>query len=228
MPLMTIEFEPTHVRITDKDHDGYTTIKTVSPQAFIEAMNSDAEFQTGLLPPNTRYYRRIDRSEHIVVEVPPSIRTVTYKRREYKIPVPRILACFSMRNESAGYSSVYSTSFSVLKMPLLGPTTETYQFPFPNVDINVCWGSNALPKYQRGQYQSLCALVDLFFDAPFNDDLDNHSFAPFDYIDIDGRVRRATHFPDLIDYLDGKDEFPLGILVREETFEQWLSRRTSR
>ena len=203
MPLMTIEFEPTHVRITDKDHDGYTTIKTVSPQAFIEAMNSDAEFQTGLLPPNTRYYRRIDRSEHIVVEVPPSIRTVTYKRREYKIPVPRILHVFSMRNESAEYSSVYSTSFSVLKMPLLGLQLRHISSHSLTL-IYMYVGSNALPKYQRGQYQSLCALVDLFFDAPFNDDLDSHSFAPFDYIDIDGRVRRATHFPNLIDYLDGR------------------------
>jgi hypothetical protein len=57
-----------------EERDTGVVVKSVSPQSLCEAFASNAKFNTGILPPNTRHYSRRDDIEFIAFEMEPSIR----------------------------------------------------------------------------------------------------------------------------------------------------------
>ncbi len=233
MSLMTVEFQPTYVKIIDSSQSGKTSVKTVSVQSFVEAINANVGFSKGYLPPGTFHYVRRENHEIIAFEVSARVRDVRYTNgrrghddRYFTVPVPRLIAAARLQNNDDGYATVTEVHLGALAGPVVGPSTLVYKFPYPNVHMTVCWGGNVLPRYKIGEYQGLASLIDLFFESSFNDDLDGH-FRTFDAI-LDGKQTRVVCFPQLAEFLSGKDTFPEEILSREGDLAAWLHRVVSR
>lgn len=217
----TIELLDEGVLINYVDASGASIGKLVDPEDFGLALARQTRLDTGLLPPNTRYYSRTDSREILVFELPPVIKTLTFTpAQQFQVPLPRLVFILDIAVNSTVKSLVNTFVFS-LKLPLLEPATMLYRFPFGNVygDGHICWGSVRIPPYKS--LISFSAVSELMLSSVFNGDLDRDRYHAF--TDEENNISVSTGAR-LMRYLNGKNDFPVDILVEENSFEELLRR----
>jgi hypothetical protein len=181
------------------------------------------QFATGWLPAGTRYYRRGNDLETVLIESPPIIRGVEYRgnaptNSKFTIPLPWTLWKFSITDQQ-GKRRLAESMVYAMKTPIV-PGREAdhqlYRFPFSNVSSGICWGggsenSNAMNTLTNVSY--LGRMIEQFWSAPFNGDLDGGKYTPF----ANDNGTTVSYCHGLLEHLDGKTSFPYDILIAERT-----------
>lgn len=177
---------------------------------------------TGILPPNTRYFQGNNTNYIIAIEAPAKMRRFLlhsntqqremgdkYKPKQLNIPFPHCLFTFKISNKILSDTWVHC-----LESRLLSPNDILKTFPFGNVYDNgsVCWGQIAYNDINSPI--DLIAKISMFFDAPFNGDLTDRST----FNKKDG----LNNFWELVDYLKDKEKFPTNLLKNYKTFQQHI------
>ena len=143
-----IEVDINGILLTEHHDGGNKVIKNISVADFRDRITKNTVYDTGLLPPGVRMYKRGSKTELLLLETPPSIKEVEYNDRygefngTYKIPTPWTLWLFSLRREDNGVrrwhggavtqgacSQPRNTTIHVFKLPTDG-----------------CWGDIQLPQ----------------------------------------------------------------------------------
>lgn len=196
-------------------------------------MARNAKYDSGMLPPNTRYYSRDGAYELVVMEIPEQVREIEFRsdahgagneKGTFKVITPRLVVCLDLKNGTDGYSDIFHTRIFALKETITTPQTEIFYFPFGNVDTRVCWGTTHLPRYRTGEYQGLGGIVSIFYGTLFNGHLEGY-LTPIP-ADPSYKFRNdtvATYFQ-LLKFLEGKTEFPYDVLRKFGRLEVCLQR----
>lgn len=164
----------------------------VSPADLVAAF-SGVPLATGLLPKNCLFYARSGQEERLAVYLPAAVRTlavaVMQQRTEYKIPLPPLVFL--------GQGLSYWVH-AVKQYP--GPDEGLFLAPLPNVhnDGRICAGSVKFPPCSAA---TIYKAVEAFFGSDFNLDL------------AAGKSKKKTNLMEMLEGLQGKDNYPLGDLV---------------
>lgn len=200
--------------VTLKHSNGTVVEKCISVEDLMSQLAARHSMSTGILPPNTRFFKGDHNHYVIVLESPAKLRTFSiysgaiassqanYQPRKLTIPFPNCVLVCKVSNKRIRNVWVFS---SVNKISTLNDGLCC--FPFGNIyeDGHVCWGSgNTLPEINSPL--DLVAVSALFFDSPFNGDLTHRKLfnSPTDVL--------INNFWELVNYLDGKTFFPPAML----------------
>lgn len=171
--------------------DGSHIAHPISP-ADLAAQLNQIPLSTGLLPPNTLFWRQAGGMECIAIYVPPRRWQPIAYERHYALPMPGMVFI--------GFGTQY-TVFAVKRKPKSADAI-LYHLPVPNVNENgrICRGSVPFPTAGR---DTIGAALDLFMEgSEFNHD---------------NSQNRCHSFPEntlaLWQQLDGKRKFPHAELV---------------
>lgn len=216
---ININMEDNGVRVSLKDNREISVEKFLTMETFLDTLHKNTKMESGLLPQGIRLYNRQGTSEEVLLEHPPGIKKVYWKdENEYTIPVPATLWYIKLQNVDDGYKILQNSHVYALKGPVLSlDTTYVYRFPFCNVDGYICWGDQQLPDWRS--LLGLQSIPDIFFSAPFNGDLDGEKYTPFES-QFGGNISLTKS---LLNELDGKEEFPLKILIGKQTLTSALN-----
>lgn len=208
--------------ITTFKENGVLSKKHSTIENIQEVLLENFKFSTGFLPAGSRWYNRGDDMETVILESPPSIRRVSFSKRsnteEYIIPVPWTLWSFSLK-KSHGKAILSSSSVWAMKNPITpGKEKEhpLFTFPFSNVSGSICWGGSRETRNiieSINHISKIGRMVEVFWSAPFNTDLDGGKYHPFQ----NENDETIDHCHGLLQYLNGKDKFPYDILKLDET-----------
>lgn len=167
------------VKVKEKIGD-IETLKTISFESFIEAVNIKGEkFSLPLLPFGIRKIAQCGHTVCIAIEYPGTIIDFNYRGSIYKdIPIPpSVWIHLTKANSEGQYSLIKSHLFS-LDMPLLSESQKMYKWPFPNYSRsfgNVCWGNDQnIKDFTKNKGRPLAnytSLYSMYFSASANDDL---------------------------------------------------------
>lgn len=206
--------------ITILKENGVTLKKHSTIENIQEVLLENLELATGFLPAGTRWYSRGDDKETIILESPPSIRRVSFSRGahrdEYTIPVPWTLWKFSLKNKH-GKAILSSSCVWAMKNPITPGKEKKHElfiFPFSNVSGSICWGGSRETQdiiKSIDHVSKIGRMVEVFWSAPFNTDLDGGKYTPFQ----NEKGETIDHCHGLLDHLDEKDKFPYEILKRD-------------
>lgn len=171
--------------------DGSHIAHPISP-ADLAAQLNQIPLSTGLLPPNTLFWRQAGGMECLTIYVPPRRwQTIAYERH-YALPMPGMVFM--------GFGNQY-TVFAVKRKPQSADAI-LYHLPVPNVNGHgrICLGSAPFPTAGR---DTIAAALTLFMEgSAFNHD---------------NSQNRCRSFPEntlaLWRQLDGKRKFPNSELV---------------
>jgi hypothetical protein len=158
------------------------------------------------LPENTvRYAKLSDDTDLIFLFHPETKANITYHKDIFKdVPIPNLVFCFGVRNNSLIQSMVYA-----YKDRFLRDDTGLYRFPFANV-----YNSASLCYHSAAPVQDLMQLNTFAYNwlhEPFNDHL-------YDNANISGKA-----FRELLDKSQGK-QFDYDILKSScKTFGEWTA-----
>lgn len=184
-----MKFSLTSLGITPSGTDNY-----IKYSKFMDALNINTEFTSGLLPPGTVFYAVSRGDEIIAIEVPKHRRKIkvlhpygynfhasevtdllkfneSHTRdsivSEVPVRLPSLLFIFRLRTNTTFRSEVYA-----LSEPLTSLDQRLYTFPLGNVysDGTICWGD--VPIATANNTLSLGSAPYLFLDSKFNEDLD--------------------------------------------------------
>lgn len=207
--------------ITIVKEGGITTKKYSDIESVQEVLLENFQFATGWIPSGTRYYKKGDNAETIIIESPPSVRGVGFatgnKIKEFTIPVPWTLWKFQLVN-SHGNHRISGAQVWAMRNPITPGKEEThtlYRFPFSNVSGGICWGGSDTNREIMDSIDSInkiSRMIEVFWSAPFNSDLDGGKYTAFKN-DNDVTI---TNCYSLLEYLDGKQVFPYNILCEEQ------------
>jgi hypothetical protein len=206
--------------ITIVKEGGVSSKKYSNIESVQEVLLENFQFATGWVPSGTRYYKRGDECETIFIESPPSVRRVAFQTgngsKEFTIPVPWTLWRFTLTH-SQGRHKVGNAAVWAMKNPIT-PGKEAshplYKFPFSNVSGGICWGGSSQNREimdSIDQIGKIGRMIEVFWSAPFNSDLDGNKYTPFQN-DNDVTISNCHGF---FEYLDGKETFRYGVLVEE-------------
>lgn len=157
-----------------------------------------------------RFYDLISKDEYLYLH-------------NYKIVTPRLMWFVHVREKSDGTFAAIDTRLYATKGPLLTGKEDLYVAPFSNVfgSNNICWGKNTvvLPSIK-----SIQGLSTLFFNAPFNIDLDSNRFLEFEYVRPNNATKNAERFSDLLEKTsmmieDGEDSENVLSFVESKMFK---------
>lgn len=143
---------------------GVTKEKRVSATAVRSAF-SNIPVDSGYLTPNVFRWGSSVRGEWAMMTIKEHRRKVLIERKRgavsFRLSLPNLL--FAFRGNSWFL-------FALQPYAVLSDSVRVFDAPFPNVhaDGNICWGNNNAPK---GRVANMETAFNLFFDAPFNDDL---------------------------------------------------------
>lgn len=223
-----IEVDINGILLTEHHDAGNKVIKNISVADFRDRITKNTVYDTGLLPPGVRMYKRGSKTELLLLETPPSIKEVEYNDRygefngAYKIPTPWTLWFFSLRREDNGVRRWHGGAVYAMKGPVLNLETQLYMFPFSNTNGWICWGDIQLPSWRN--LIGVGSLPTIFYNGEFNRDLDGSHFRPFM---SEKEEDLEVHYTDELFFeIDGKDEFPVDILYEEFTLGEALERHT--
>lgn len=192
----TIKMTKDAITVETVNDQGIRALKNTNLETVQNLLAAEQRFDTGLLPGDwgTQRYVRKDTEEYFVLTVPAGIREVAYDFRNndvdetahYRIPVPASVWFFKIRlNPGDGSRRLDNTLVYAIKNPILSLQDEVFKMPFSNVSSAVCWGSSSsVPTVTGGK--SIQSLPTQFFIRPFNNDLGDSRFVPFE----DGREGR--------------------------------------
>lgn len=200
------------------ENNGQKKFKYLSLPKFQQLVLQDYDFNTGLMPVGTVAFRRNGTGERITIIQPASIQNVQFEIQEenknpviekFTVPIPPLLWMFGLDLEK----KLNSTSVFALKTGLIINTTPLFRVPFSNVneDGRVCWGdSNEVLDQPFKILVGLISLTRLFFNQPFNADLDWGSRS---------KPEESKTLQFFRKY-NGKKRFPFDILREYKKFEE--------
>lgn len=218
-----LEISKDGIELCEHYSDGSSILKNIGVNDFRTRISKTSSLDSGLLPPGTRYYKKSNRRELVVMESPEAIFDVTFQDNEdeeeehFRIPVPRSLWMIYLEEKNG--KKTYAEGFLfALREPLLSGNTMLYRFPFSNVLDWICWGDNKLPEWNS--LIGLYSLPSIFYSGKFNHDLDGDKYKPLivDYEEIRGSTLS------LFRYLNGEKSFPYSCLKEDATFNNVLER----
>lgn len=178
---LKIDVSEMGVTVQHDGPNGDVVVKSVDPQDLSRAFAGDVIMDTGWLGPRIHRYAQMGGITRILVESPPAKRTIRYDDergrmtvQEFKgVAVPRCFFNFSLRQGMMEGSRVCACYEQVPPGMDWIPSDNTpvARFPFPNVypDSKICWGQARIPAFDL---QTIGGIVNLFWFAPFNHDLD--------------------------------------------------------
>lgn len=154
--------------------EGEVIRKEVTLESYIALLNNSVEeggnIRLGKLP--IGYYDAsilsLDKSSFSCVAIRKSCRFVAkYYEAEFVVPYPALAFAFTVKKGNL----IKSLCFAVKEEDNISDNTMLYHFPYANVyeNGNICWGTNKLPEIRK--LEELDVLVDMFFGAPYNEDL---------------------------------------------------------
>jgi hypothetical protein len=209
-------------RISIEKDGGIKNTKNSTIEDIQRVLLENFSFVTGWLPAGTRFYKRGNDLETLLIESPPSIRGVEYRTGDrtlkFTIPVPWTLWKFSLADRQ-GKKYLSESSVSAMRQPIAPGRERDHQlyiFPFSNVNGGICWGGgseNHAVIDSLDSVSKLGRLIEQFWSAPFNGDLDGNKYTPFE----NEKGVRITHCHGLLEHLNGKAAFPYDILRTERT-----------
>jgi hypothetical protein len=156
--------------------------KSVRTSDLLSSLTNYIGIATPLLPPNTRMVINKKDGITLIIEVPPSIRKLSYIAGSKKIfdrvnfPFPWELWKIELINRPGkGYTFARAYVFA-LKNPIMTKEDKLYSFPTPNVGGGngaICFGS-AMSSSNMSNIDNLVQayrFITIFHDAEFNTDL---------------------------------------------------------
>ena len=188
---LRLDFYSTNILMSQWQADGRLSTYPVSIHDVVTACTS-VEMSSGLLPPNTLFWRQQANLTMLGIYVPARRWTVQTDERSYHIPLPPFVF--------VGHGTSYKI-FAVKKRPS-DERARLYHAPCPNVHTtgNICQGNTPFPTCSPQNMQT--ALTLFIEDSYFNADLSNG---------------KCQSYPDDVRQLwvnlDGKKRFPLKELV---------------
>lgn len=162
------------------EKEGQKQFKFLSFPKFQQLILQKYNFNSGLLPFGSIAFKRNCHGQSVAVLESAKIRKVRFevlrdkeqpKIEKFKVPMPPLLWIFSLDiNKKLVNVRVYA-----LKSLFVTSNTLLYYPPFSNVsDSGICWGKShefVMGKSFRALV-GLSSLIHLFFNQPFNHDLD--------------------------------------------------------
>lgn len=221
---VTLELHEDRADVVVKRSNGAVSSKVVSLESIVEAFvqNQQHQIRLDFLPPGFRAYARKSREDLVALEVPEGTYSIRYLHDDYdeeyddeppvyEVPLPRALFFIRITRVPEGYVHRETRIFA-LKHPLTLPTDTVYTYPLPNHSSDVCWGAQELPTLRN--LAAVQSYPSLFFNSDFNADLEYDKFEPYDK-----GSQRIAFMRDLLQDLNGSDEFPLDCLYSRGTFQ---------
>jgi len=173
---ITVEITKSGARIESMSFNGSKNVKTVSVADLANVFAKNAVLDSGILPTSDgiAYYGNHSDKEIVVYTKPPLIRTLSYRKEKFRVPVPRTYFFVSLSpNAQTGTKKIVKTNMFAANGIIRKKTDYLRRFPFCNVygsSGNICWGSNTLSPI-RDLY-GIEYYFDLFWSSPFNGDLE--------------------------------------------------------
>ena len=197
---LRLDFYSTNILMSQWQADGRLSTYPVFIHDVVTACTS-VEMSSGLLPPNTLFWRQQANLTMLGIYVPARRWTVQTDERSYHIPLPPFIF--------VGHGTSYKV-FAVKKRPS-DERARLYHAPCPNVHTtgSICQGNTPFPTCSPQNMQT--ALTVFMKDSYFNADLSNG---------------KCQSYPDDVRQLwvnlDGKKRFPLSELVPLQRNLSWL------
>jgi len=203
--------------VEQEGQNGDVILKAVDATDLARAFAGDSILDTGWLGPRIHRFAQVGGVTRLLVEAPPTRRTIRYERATVEnVPTPRMLFNFGLRNGQLQSARVVVCAEPVPPQMEWIPTdtTPVARVPFPNVfhDTRVCWGRAAIPVLT---IETVGVLVNLFFAAPFNHDLETDGLPSL------WRGSAPPRGVDLLRRLAAEPRFPMDLLVRCGTLGSW-------
>lgn len=111
----------------------------------------------------------------------------------FKMVTPRLLWSIPLRKQDGKYVGTNNVTLYTMKSSILTGEEKLYKAPFSNVygSQSICWGSSSpeLPSIKAIQ-----GLSTLFFNAPFNSDLEGGRIRPFIGVNSRGDTMETNSF----------------------------------
>lgn len=160
--LMSLDiYEEAVFRTTYRDGRAVATDE-VSPLELAQALAS-IDAGTGVLPPDTLFYRQSGGGYHLAVYLPPAIRPLRLDGEPEPVAVPLPPLVFAGRGTDYHVYALATGEWPAARTPL-------YHAPFPNVHARgrICSGSVVFPACRP---ETIHRAAGLFFESRFNQDL---------------------------------------------------------
>ena len=220
---LRIDVNDAGVTVQHDGPNGDVVVKAVDPQELARAFAGEVVMDTGWMAPRVHRMAQIGGVTRILVESPPAKRPIKFDdergRRtvqEFKdVACPRVLFNFGIRQgqlESSRAVAVYELVPPGMDF-IPSDHTQLAKFPFPNVygDTRICWGQVVLPTFDL---QTIGGLVNLFWFAAFNHDLDQN-------LPTEWKGRPTPRGVQLFKALQQEAAYPMELLVRLNTLGAW-------
>jgi hypothetical protein len=172
--MVRLEIREDAILMEERSAEGEVTVKAVSTRDFVRAVAGELVLDTGWLGPNVRRLQEKGGQTHVLIEDPPTVREVQYESRRFTIPTPRCLFAFVLRERNVTEARLVACGVGSPFAWIPTDRMMVQKFPFSNVfdDTRICWGhGQKLPKVTIAE---VAGLVRLFWEIPFNHDLDGH------------------------------------------------------
>lgn len=199
MPQLRLDFYETAIILSRWQADGRITTYPVSIQDVVTAC-TNVEMSSGLLPPNTLFWKQQANQFTLGIYVPARRWTVQTEERAYHIPLPPLV--FVGRGRTYQVFAVKKRpSQSLGQRPLADPL-RLYHAPCPNVHQHggICQGSTPFPLCTPQTIHQAC-----------------HLFLEGSLFNADLSQGKSQSYPDdvrlLWAELNGRKRFPLSELV---------------
>lgn len=190
-PRLRLDFYNTAVLMSQWEEDGRFTTYPISVHDVVSAC-TNVELSSGLLPPNTLFWKQQANQSVLGVYIPARRWQVQTEERHYHIPMPPFVF--------VGNGSTYRI-FAVKKRPL-SEADRLYHAPCPNVYTTggICQGSTPFPTCSP---QTIQQALQLFMEGSlFNSDLSRDKCKSY-----------SEDVRQLWEELNGRRRFPLSELV---------------
>lgn len=217
--MLEVQLEPNGASIV-LSKDGKNFSRPVDSKELMGVLEQFCAFDTGLLPPNTRYYNLKGDKLVTVVEFPYAKRTIFVKHDGSNkihtledIPMPAGLFVFNVQLLKNNHKLNNGMMFGLPRKGLTDPNVKLRRYPTPNLDSSgrICWGGYANKLFSEMKTVSaLEGVVRAFFRTNFNDHLWGkrclHESFPWEDINV---MMIEEYFNKIAELGDFKDEWML-------------------
>jgi hypothetical protein len=214
---LTLEISDRGCIVQHAGANGDLVVKAVDVGDLARAFAGDVIMDTGWLGPRVHRYAQMGGVTRLLIEDPPQRRAIRYERTTVEnVPTPRCLFHVSLQNgQVQGVRMVVCAEHVPPGMGWI-PTdaSPVAKVPFPNVfqDTRICWGHAVIPVVT---IPTIAGLVNLFWGAPFNHDLERYGLPPT------WRGHATPVGTELLNRLAAEPIFPADLLVRIGTLGNW-------
>lgn len=173
-------------------HNGEVVRRDIPQEDILALLEGHCSFDTGLLPPNTRYYKKQGQRVGILVEVPYHSRTIFVKHDGSSkqiiledVPMPAGLFAYDVTLRANGNLTLTrGILFAMKRQGMVDFDTPLFRYPAPNINTGggICWGHDAGKLFAN--IKTLSALegaARAYFRTNFNDHMWDKSAVTRDF-----------------------------------------------